>query len=177
MATATLSPADTDNLSNLKSAVAHLSQIRSSSISSAFSSTITWLSSISFFESVFCSENEKSGFINLVARYLRYESPNQKAQQSKLIICTHFSCSGDLCYFYQCIDRSGEAQHVEWSKIQTPNDEVVVPYDSLVPTPEGNWSSCFVRLFDLVDLMISQIDLCLPREPISVQILHRWRIS
>ncbi|XP_057433258.1 UTP--glucose-1-phosphate uridylyltransferase-like [Lotus japonicus] len=76
MATATLSPADTDKLSNLKSAVAHLSQI---------------------------SENEKSGFINLVARYL-----------------------------------SGEAQHVEWSKIQTPNDEVVVPYDSLVPTPEDS---------------------------------------
>ncbi|CAJ1970893.1 unnamed protein product [Sphenostylis stenocarpa] len=47
------------------------------------------------------SENEKSGFINLVSRYL-----------------------------------SGEAQHVEWSKIQTPTDEVVVPYDSLVPTPE-----------------------------------------
>lgn len=36
------------------------------------------------------------------------------------------------------IDRSGEAQHVEWSKIQTPTDEVVVPYDSLAPTPEGN---------------------------------------
>ena len=34
--------------------------------------------------------------------------------------------------------RSGEAQHVEWSKIQTPTDEVVVPYDSLAPTPEGN---------------------------------------
>ncbi|XP_027940798.1 UTP--glucose-1-phosphate uridylyltransferase [Vigna unguiculata] len=47
------------------------------------------------------SENEKSGFINLVSRYL-----------------------------------SGEAQHVEWSKIQTPTDEVVVPYDTLAPTPE-----------------------------------------
>lgn len=47
------------------------------------------------------SENEKNGFINLVARYL-----------------------------------SGEAQHVEWSKIQTPTDEVVVPYDSLAPVPE-----------------------------------------
>ncbi|KAG2391370.1 UTP--glucose-1-phosphate uridylyltransferase [Vigna angularis] len=47
------------------------------------------------------SENEKSGFINLVTRYL-----------------------------------SGEAQHVEWSKIQTPTDEVVVPYDTLAPTPE-----------------------------------------
>ncbi|KAL2317306.1 hypothetical protein Fmac_031182 [Flemingia macrophylla] len=33
---------------------------------------------------------------------------------------------------------SGEAQHVEWSKIQTPTDEVVVPYDTLVPTPDGS---------------------------------------
>ncbi|XP_039031061.1 UTP--glucose-1-phosphate uridylyltransferase-like [Hibiscus syriacus] len=31
---------------------------------------------------------------------------------------------------------SGEAQHVEWSKIQTPTDEVVVPYDTLAPIPE-----------------------------------------
>ncbi|KAG5529815.1 hypothetical protein RHGRI_030256 [Rhododendron griersonianum] len=31
---------------------------------------------------------------------------------------------------------SGEAQHIEWSKIKTPTDEVVVPYDSLAPTPE-----------------------------------------
>lgn len=72
MATAT----STDQLSNLKSAVAGLNQI---------------------------SENEKSGFINLVARYL-----------------------------------SGEAQHVEWSKIQTPTDKVVVPYDTLAPTPDGS---------------------------------------
>ncbi|CAJ2653088.1 unnamed protein product [Trifolium pratense] len=63
------------DLSNLKTAVAGLDQI---------------------------SENEKSGFINLVSRYL-----------------------------------SGEAQHVEWSKIQTPTDEVVVPYDTLAPTPAG----------------------------------------
>ncbi|GMI74032.1 UDP-GLUCOSE PYROPHOSPHORYLASE 2, UDP-glucose pyrophosphorylase 2 [Hibiscus trionum] len=31
---------------------------------------------------------------------------------------------------------SGEAQHVEWSKIQTPTDKVVVPYDSLAPISE-----------------------------------------
>ncbi|KAK6913504.1 UDPGP family [Dillenia turbinata] len=31
---------------------------------------------------------------------------------------------------------SGEAQHVEWSKIKTPTDEVVVPYDTLEPVPE-----------------------------------------
>ncbi|KAF7136328.1 hypothetical protein RHSIM_Rhsim08G0020900 [Rhododendron simsii] len=47
------------------------------------------------------TDNEKTGCINLVARYL-----------------------------------SGEAQYIEWSKIQTPTDEVVVPYDSLAPTPE-----------------------------------------
>jgi UTP--glucose-1-phosphate uridylyltransferase len=75
MATAaTLNPTDTEKLSKFKSAVASLPQI---------------------------SENEKSGCINLVARYL-----------------------------------SGEAQYIEWSKIQTPTDEVVVPYDSLAPTPE-----------------------------------------
>ncbi|KAK9194277.1 hypothetical protein WN944_004981 [Citrus x changshan-huyou] len=65
---------DAEKLTQLKSAVAGLNQI---------------------------SENEKNGFINLVARYL-----------------------------------SGEAQHVEWSKIQTPTDEIVVPYDSLAPVPE-----------------------------------------
>lgn len=75
MATAaTLSPTDTEKLSKFKSAVASLPQI---------------------------SENEKSGCINLVARYL-----------------------------------SGEVQYIEWSKIQTPTDEVVVPYNSLAPTPE-----------------------------------------
>ncbi|XP_008804801.1 UTP--glucose-1-phosphate uridylyltransferase [Phoenix dactylifera] len=31
---------------------------------------------------------------------------------------------------------SGDAQQIEWSKIQTPTDEVVVPYDSLAPYPE-----------------------------------------
>ncbi|KAH9675009.1 UTP--glucose-1-phosphate uridylyltransferase 1 [Citrus sinensis] len=65
---------DAEKLTQLKSAVAGLNQI---------------------------SENEKNGFINLVARYL-----------------------------------SGEAQHVEWSKIQTPTDKIVVPCDSLAPVPE-----------------------------------------
>lgn len=40
------------------------------------------------------------------------------------------------CFFFLCI-KSGEAQHVEWGKIQTPTDEVVVPYDSLAPVSEG----------------------------------------
>ncbi|XAR73610.1 UTP--glucose-1-phosphate uridylyltransferase [Bertholletia excelsa] len=74
MAAESLSAADSEKLSKLQSAVAGLSQI---------------------------SDSEKSGFINLVSRYL-----------------------------------SGEAQHVEWSKIQTPTDEVVVPYDSLAPISE-----------------------------------------
>ncbi|XP_061948330.1 UTP--glucose-1-phosphate uridylyltransferase [Populus nigra] len=65
---------DTAKISQLKSAVANLNQI---------------------------SESEKTGFVNLVSRYL-----------------------------------GGEAQQVEWSKIQTPTDEVVVPYDTLAPTPE-----------------------------------------
>ncbi|XAR58113.1 UTP--glucose-1-phosphate uridylyltransferase [Bertholletia excelsa] len=69
-----MAAADAEKLSKLQSAVADLPQV---------------------------SDNEKSGFINLVARYL-----------------------------------SGEAYHVEWSKIQTPTDEVVVPYDSLAPTSE-----------------------------------------
>lgn len=72
--TANLSAADSQKLKNLQSAVSGLPQI---------------------------SDNEKSGFINLVARYL-----------------------------------SGEAEHVEWSKIQTPTDEVVVPYDTMAPVPE-----------------------------------------
>ena len=40
--------------------------------------------------------------------------------------------------FVNFVCESGEAQQVEWSKIQTPTDEVVVPYDTLAPTPEGN---------------------------------------
>ncbi|KAL1833524.1 hypothetical protein DCAR_0103617 [Daucus carota subsp. sativus] len=70
---AALSAADSEKLQKLQSAVSGLTQI---------------------------SENEKSGFINLVSRYL-----------------------------------SGEAQHVDWSKIQTPTDEIVVPYDSMPPVP------------------------------------------
>ncbi|KAK9115735.1 hypothetical protein Sjap_014682 [Stephania japonica] len=76
MATAMLSPTDSEKLSKLRSAVSGLNQI---------------------------SENEKSGFISLVSRYL-----------------------------------SGDAQHVEWSKIKTPTDEVVVPYESLALPPEGD---------------------------------------
>ncbi|CAM8971424.1 unnamed protein product [Rhodiola kirilowii] len=74
MAAATIAPADSEKLNALRSAVSGLDQI---------------------------SENEKSGFISLVSRYL-----------------------------------SGEAQHIEWSKIKTPTDEVVVPYDTLSSVSE-----------------------------------------
>ncbi|GMH10253.1 hypothetical protein Nepgr_012094 [Nepenthes gracilis] len=73
---ATLSAVDSDKLSNLRSAVAGLNQI---------------------------SENEKSGFINLVARYF-----------------------------------SGEADYIEWNKIKTPTDEVVVPYDRISLPPDDD---------------------------------------
>ncbi|KAL2942826.1 UTP--glucose-1-phosphate uridylyltransferase [Bienertia sinuspersici] len=71
---ATLNPVETEKLEKLRSAVAGLNQI---------------------------SENEKSGFISLVGRYL-----------------------------------SGEAQHVDWSKIKTPTDDIVVPYETVAPPPE-----------------------------------------
>ncbi|KAM0887446.1 hypothetical protein ACQ4PT_029023 [Festuca glaucescens] len=47
------------------------------------------------------SDNEKSGFISLVSRYL-----------------------------------SGDEEHIEWPKIHTPTDEVVVPYDTIDAPPE-----------------------------------------
>lgn len=48
-----------------------------------------------------------------------------------------------MCYLQKLSDLncyvvgSGEAQHIEWSKIKTPTDEVVVPYDTLSSVPEG----------------------------------------
>ncbi|KAJ8444172.1 hypothetical protein Cgig2_030992 [Carnegiea gigantea] len=71
---ATLKPAEAEKLGKLRSAVSTLTEI---------------------------SENEKTGFLSLVARYL-----------------------------------SGEAQHVDWSKIQTPTDDIVIPYDVLASPPE-----------------------------------------
>ncbi|KAL9248804.1 UTP--glucose-1-phosphate uridylyltransferase-like protein [Drosera capensis] len=71
---ATLSPADADKISALRSSVFALDHI---------------------------SESEKSGFINLVSRYL-----------------------------------SGEAQYIDWRKIKTPTDDIVVPYDTVASPPE-----------------------------------------
>ncbi|KAL5983208.1 hypothetical protein ACLOJK_017292 [Asimina triloba] len=32
---------------------------------------------------------------------------------------------------------SGQAQQIEWSKIKTPSDDVVIPYENLSPPPDG----------------------------------------
>jgi hypothetical protein len=32
---------------------------------------------------------------------------------------------------------SGDEEHIEWPKIHTPTDEVVVPYDTIDAPPEG----------------------------------------
>lgn len=48
---------------------------------------------------------------------------------------------------------SGEAQHIEWSKINTPTDDVVVPYDALAPSPEGNLFICFSSVYPPTNLM------------------------
>nr|CAB3445322.1 unnamed protein product [Digitaria exilis] len=53
------------------------------------------------------SDNEKSGFLSLVSRYL-----------------------------------SGDEELIEWAKIHTPTDEVVVPYDTLESPPEGAFLTC-----------------------------------
>ncbi|XP_068639274.1 UTP--glucose-1-phosphate uridylyltransferase isoform X1 [Aristolochia californica] len=84
--------ASEEKLANLRSAVAGLNQI---------------------------SEKEKTGFINLVSRYL-----------------------------------SGEAQQIEWSKIQTPTDEVVVPYESLA-TPSEDLTEMKKLLDKLVVLKLN----------------------
>lgn len=86
-ATATLSSVEAEKLEKLRSAVSGLNQI---------------------------SENEKSGFINLVGRYL-----------------------------------SGEAEHVDWSKIKTPTDDIVVPYDTIAPPPEDE-----VKTKELLDKLV-----------------------
>ncbi|WMV31446.1 hypothetical protein MTR67_024831 [Solanum verrucosum] len=100
-----LSPADAEKLANLKSAVSSLTQIRQFCkiyLLCMIASFLIYLRfSISGSMAHLVCDNEKSGFLNLVTRYL-----------------------------------SGEAQHVEWSKIQTPTDDVVVPYDKLAPLSE-----------------------------------------
>ncbi|WVZ78164.1 hypothetical protein U9M48_025921 [Paspalum notatum var. saurae] len=60
------------------------------------------------------SENEKSGFLSLVGRYL-----------------------------------SGDEELIEWAKILTPTDEVVVPYDTLEAPPEDAKSDLFKWIADI----------------------------
>ncbi|KAG8064402.1 hypothetical protein GUJ93_ZPchr0004g39591 [Zizania palustris] len=41
---------------------------------------------------------------------------------------------------------SGKAEQIEWSKIQTPTNEVVVPYHTLSPAPEASLSTWIVNI-------------------------------
>ncbi|KAF3784656.1 UTP--glucose-1-phosphate uridylyltransferase [Nymphaea thermarum] len=50
---------------------------------------------------------------------------------------------------------SGEAQHIEWEKIQTPTDDVVVPYDSLAPLADVRNGLTFL---DLIVLQIESLN-------------------
>jgi hypothetical protein len=43
--------------------------------------------------------------------------------------------------------RSGDEERIEWAKIRTPTDEVVVPYDALESPPEG--SRCRLHQTDI----------------------------
>lgn len=54
-------------------------------------------------------------------------------------------------------NHSGEAQHIDWSKIQTPTDEVVVPYDKLAPLSEGIYTLLFeVHIFLICHIIINK---------------------
>lgn len=63
-----------------------------------------------------------------------------------LFVCVFFS----LHFFnWSILFSSGEAEQIEWSKIQTPTDEVVVPYDTLAPAPEGSiWELLSIISYD-----------------------------
>ena len=43
---------------------------------------------------------------------------------------------------------SGEVEQIEWSKIKTPTDEVVVPYERMEPVSEGDKSDFVFSPFD-----------------------------
>ncbi|RLN06918.1 hypothetical protein C2845_PM11G12510 [Panicum miliaceum] len=66
------------------------------------------------------SEIEKSGFLSLVARYLSFGID---------LTASALDRAGKLNY-------SGDEELIEWAKIHTPTDEVVVPYDTLESPPE-----------------------------------------
>ncbi|KAJ0507171.1 putative UTP--glucose-1-phosphate uridylyltransferase [Helianthus annuus] len=55
--------------------------------------------------------------------------------RKRWIVRSEFSFSV-FCFHEKLCTQSGEAQHVEWSKIQTPTDKIVVPYDTLSNVPE-----------------------------------------
>jgi len=45
---------------------------------------------------------------------------------------------------------SGDEELIEWAKIHTPTDEVVVPYDTLESPPEGASSPVASRILVLL---------------------------
>ena len=59
--------------------------------------------------------------------------------------------------FFVLSEKSGEAEEVEWSKIQTPTEELVVPYDALQSPPEGN----FFFLLEYVRFVMREVFLIL----------------
>lgn len=77
MAAAKLSAADSEKLSKLQSAVSGLSEIRWKVFLNFFfiwgsDTALQFTTEDLSYTFVICSENEKSGFINLVSRSLRY---------------------------------------------------------------------------------------------------------
>lgn len=69
---------------------------------------------------------------------------------SYTLLCQTIHDSFSIFVFVSC-KFSGEAQHVEWSKIQTPTDKIVVPYDTLSAVPEGNiFDLLFVANWNLI---------------------------
>ncbi|KAF9683791.1 hypothetical protein SADUNF_Sadunf04G0051000 [Salix dunnii] len=67
-------------------------------------------------------------FLNFVSRFCAVGVRKLDLSSSSIAIIVQVQCDRD-CF-------CGEARQVEWSKIQTPADEVVVPYDTLESTPE-----------------------------------------
>jgi hypothetical protein len=48
------------------------------------------------------------------------------------------------------LNYSGDEELIEWAKIHTPTDEVVVPYDTLESPPEGASSPETLSFFSVV---------------------------
>ncbi|CAN1758853.1 UTP--glucose-1-phosphate uridylyltransferase [Linum perenne] len=97
--------AATEKLSALKPAVAALDQI-----------SVNWI----------CDS-----LISLVLVRFSYDDDGDAARVRRMDSSTLFLAMSDFNSLV--LANSGEAEHVEWSKIKTPTDEIVVPYDTLTP--------------------------------------------